>query len=118
MIFFFPIVSFNGMFRINVVKHKCYGGPWNEEVTRDLRKVQNEELQYLYSSTNIITMIKSNSLRWAEHVEPNGGLVLILLILLALLSECQLLSGFSQGFLAFICSSFSCLLISICNVVA
>jgi hypothetical protein len=32
------------------------------------RKLQNEELHNLYSSPNIIRMIKSRSMRWAGHV--------------------------------------------------
>jgi hypothetical protein len=42
-------------------------GPKREKVTGDWRKLHNEELQYLYSSPNIIRMIKSRRLRWEEH---------------------------------------------------
>jgi hypothetical protein len=35
---------------------------------RDWRKLHNEEFQNLYSSPNIIRMIKSRSMRWAGHV--------------------------------------------------
>jgi hypothetical protein len=44
-----------------------------DEVTRGLRKLRNEELHYLYSSPNIITMIKSRRMRWAWHVARMGG---------------------------------------------
>jgi hypothetical protein len=32
------------------------------------RKLHNDELHYLYSSPNIIRMIKSRRMRWAGHV--------------------------------------------------
>jgi hypothetical protein len=37
-------------------------------VTGDWRKVHIEELHHLYSSPNIIRMIKSRRMRWAGHV--------------------------------------------------
>jgi hypothetical protein len=37
-------------------------------VTGDWRKLHNEELHNLYSSPNIIRMIKSRKMRWAGHV--------------------------------------------------
>jgi hypothetical protein len=36
------------------------------------RKLHNEELHKLYSTPNIITMIKSRSMRWAGHVARMG----------------------------------------------
>jgi hypothetical protein len=36
------------------------------------RKQHGEELQDLYSSPNIIRIIKFRILRWAGHVEPMG----------------------------------------------
>jgi hypothetical protein len=38
------------------------------EVTEEWRKMHNEELHNLYSSS-IITMIKPRMMRWAGHVE-------------------------------------------------
>jgi hypothetical protein len=38
------------------------------EMTGGWRKLHNEELHNLYSSTSIIRMIKSRSIRWAWHV--------------------------------------------------
>jgi hypothetical protein len=37
-------------------------------VTGDWRKLHNEELHNLYSSPNIIRMIKSRRIRWTRHV--------------------------------------------------
>jgi hypothetical protein len=42
--------------------------PKGEEVTGGWRKFHNEELHYLYSSPNIIRVIKSRKIRWAGHV--------------------------------------------------
>jgi hypothetical protein len=39
-----------------------------DELTRDWRKLHNEELRNLYSSPNIIRMIKSRRIKWAGHV--------------------------------------------------
>jgi hypothetical protein len=46
-------------------------GP-NREVMGDWRKLHNEELHNLYSSPNIIRMIKSRRMRWAVHVVRIG----------------------------------------------
>jgi hypothetical protein len=43
-------------------------GPKRDEVTGGWRKLHNEELCELYSSPNIIKIIKSRRMRWAEHV--------------------------------------------------
>jgi hypothetical protein len=43
-------------------------GPKRDEVTGDWRKLHNEKLHYLYSSPNIIRMIKSRRMRWTKHV--------------------------------------------------
>jgi hypothetical protein len=37
-------------------------------VTGDWRKLHNEELHNMYSSPNIIRVIKSTRMRWAGHV--------------------------------------------------
>jgi len=48
-------------------------GPKRDEVKkREWSKLHNEELNDLYSSTNIIRMIKSGRMRWAGHVERIG----------------------------------------------
>jgi hypothetical protein len=36
------------------------------------KKLHNDELHSLYSSPNIVRMIKSRRMRWAEHVARRG----------------------------------------------
>jgi hypothetical protein len=43
-------------------------GPKRNEVTGGWRKLYNEELHTLYSSPNIIRLMKSRWVRWAGHV--------------------------------------------------
>ena len=43
-------------------------GTMRDGVTGQLRKLHNEELNDLYSSPNIVWMIKSRRMRWAGHV--------------------------------------------------
>jgi hypothetical protein len=47
-------------------------GPKREEVTREWRKLQNGELNNLYSSPDIIRQIKSRRMRWAGHMARMG----------------------------------------------
>jgi len=47
-------------------------GPKKDEVTRECRKLYNEELNVLYSLSNIVRMIKSRGMRWAGHVARMG----------------------------------------------
>jgi hypothetical protein len=47
-------------------------GPKRDEVTRGSRKLHNKKLQNLYSSPNIIRMIKSRRMRWAWYVTRMG----------------------------------------------
>jgi hypothetical protein len=48
-------------------------GPKGDEATGDLRRLHNEELNDLYSSPNIIRVIKSRRMRWAGHVARMGA---------------------------------------------
>jgi hypothetical protein len=47
-------------------------GPKRNEVTGDWRKLHNEELHNLYSSPNIIRMMKSRWVRWTGYVARMG----------------------------------------------
>jgi hypothetical protein len=47
-------------------------GPKREEVTREWRKLHNEELNDLYSFSNIVRVIKSRRMRLAGHVARLG----------------------------------------------
>jgi hypothetical protein len=47
-------------------------GPKRDEVTEEWRKLHNEELNDLYSSPNIVWVIKSRIKGWAEHVARMG----------------------------------------------
>jgi len=48
-------------------------GRRRDEVTAEWRTLHNEEINRLYSSPNIIRMIKSRRIRWAGHVARMGA---------------------------------------------
>jgi len=58
------------VFENRVLRRICE--PKREEVTGEWRKLHNEELNDLYSSTNIVRVIKSRKMRWAGHVARMG----------------------------------------------
>jgi hypothetical protein len=47
-------------------------GPRRDEVTGEWRRLHNEERRDLYSSPNIVRVIKSRRMRWAGHVARMG----------------------------------------------
>ena len=47
-------------------------GPRRDEVTGEWRRLHNEELNDLYSSPNIVWVIKLRRMRWAGHVARMG----------------------------------------------
>jgi hypothetical protein len=51
----------------NRVLRKIFG-PRRDEVTGELRKLHNEELKDLYSSPNIVWVIKLKIMRWEGYV--------------------------------------------------
>ena len=55
----------------NIVLRRIFG-PRREEVTVEWRRLHNEELNDLYSSPNIVRVIKSRRMGWAGHVARMG----------------------------------------------
>jgi hypothetical protein len=55
----------------NRVLRKVFG-PRKVEVTGEWRKLHNEELNDLYSSPNIVRVVKSRRMRWVGHVARMG----------------------------------------------
>jgi hypothetical protein len=58
------------VFENRVLRKIC--GPKRDEVTGEWRRLHNEELNDLYSSPNIIRVIKPRIMRWAGHVARMG----------------------------------------------
>jgi len=48
-------------------------GPRRDEVTGEWRRLHNDELNDLYSSPNIVRVIKSRRMRWTGHVARMCG---------------------------------------------
>jgi len=51
----------------NMVLRRIFG-PRRDEVVGEWRRLHDKELNDLYSSPNIVRMIKSRRMRWAGHV--------------------------------------------------
>jgi hypothetical protein len=47
-------------------------GPKRAKITCEWRKLHNEELNHLYSLPNIVRVLISRRIRWAEHVARMG----------------------------------------------
>jgi hypothetical protein len=61
--------------RLSVFKNRMLSGifgPRRDEVTGKWRKLHNEELNNLYSSSSIVRVIKSRRMTWAGHVAHMG----------------------------------------------
>ena len=56
---------------MNMVLRRIFG-PRRDEVTGEWRRLHNEELNDLYSSPNMVRVIKSRRMRWAGHVARMG----------------------------------------------
>jgi hypothetical protein len=55
----------------NRVLRRIFGRK-RDEVTGEWRRIHNEELNDLFSSPNIIRVIKSRRIRWAGHIARMG----------------------------------------------
>jgi hypothetical protein len=61
--------------RLRVFENRVWGriyGPKRGMVTGECRKLRNEELSDVYSSPNIVQVIKSRRMRWVGHVASMG----------------------------------------------
>ena len=61
--------------------------PKRDEVTGEWRKLHNEELNDLYSLPNIVRVVKSRRMRWAEHVARMGEDRVVYRVLVGKLEE-------------------------------
>jgi hypothetical protein len=62
-------------------------GPNGNQVTSEWRRLHNEELHNLHSSTSIIRMIKSRKIRWVGNVARMGKIKI----------SCRVLVGKTKG---------------------
>jgi hypothetical protein len=64
-----------GEHRLRAFEHRVLRkifGPKRDKVTGEWRRLLSEELHDLYSSPNIIRVIKSRRMRWPVHVARTG----------------------------------------------
>jgi hypothetical protein len=69
------VADIEGEHRLRVFENRVLRrifGPRRDEVTRERRKLHNEELNDLYCSPIIVRVIKSRRIRWAGHVACMG----------------------------------------------
>jgi hypothetical protein len=61
---------------VNLTTHLHLGPSLSkrEEVTGDWRRLHNEELHNLYTSPDIIRVIKSRRMRWVDHAVRMGDM--------------------------------------------
>jgi hypothetical protein len=59
-------------YKRNKVLRRIFG-PKRDEVTREWINLHKEELNDLYSSPNIVRVIKSRRMKWPGHVESVRG---------------------------------------------
>jgi hypothetical protein len=55
-------------------------GPKRSEVTEEWRRLHEEELNDLYSSPNIIWVVKSRRMRWTRHVAHMGERTIVYIV--------------------------------------
>jgi hypothetical protein len=55
----------------NGVLRRIFGSK-RGEATGNKRRLQNEELYYLYSSPNTVRVIKTKIMRWVKHAVRKG----------------------------------------------
>jgi hypothetical protein len=73
MLFFYGYETWSFTLRVlknRLIRRLC--GPRREEVAGGCRRLHNEELHNLYTSPNVIRVIKSRRMGWAGHVSVMG----------------------------------------------
>jgi hypothetical protein len=66
---------------------KRISGPKRDKVTGEWRKLHNEELNDLYSLSNIVRVLKSGRMGWAGHVVCMGERRGVYRVLVGILKE-------------------------------